>query len=350
MTHAASADLAEQAGDGAAESVRPPRVARWLQASAASILICLLGAYALSEVHRTAPLLEDTQAKQAQPASSETRLADSGAGTHQPISASEAYRQTNPTNTRAPATGAEPTGARPAPETGARTATVVLAPGPLSAGPSTAGNVALPSLDAGSGNPGAVVGTIEWSRQILPPTAQESTTTRADPLGAIIGESSPTLFDAAPSPPAAPGLPTQDPALSIPNVPARAQEGSAGGNPADKAPQRGQADRLAGIAGLPATKDGPADGTGRTQTLVQERSVPNSTSQVERLAGSSGQVPGQTPSAGAALPLETVQDRECASLGFFARMSCNERIRNRFCANRWGQHPDCVRTETASNL
>ncbi|KAA0222228.1 hypothetical protein EDM76_13600 [bacterium] len=39
--------------------------------------------------------------------------------------------------------------------------------------------------------------------------------------------------------------------------------------------------------------------------------------------------------------LAAVQQAQCGSEALLARFVCNERVRLRFCRNRWNAHPDC---------
>lgn len=47
------------------------------------------------------------------------------------------------------------------------------------------------------------------------------------------------------------------------------------------------------------------------------------------------------PAARAGDRLAAVQQAQCGSEALLARFVCNERVRLRFCRNRWNAHPDC---------
>lgn len=58
--------------------------------------------------------------------------------------------------------------------------------------------------------------------------------------------------------------------------------------------------------------------------------------------------PAASAASGAAPPavragdrLAAVQQAQCGSEALLARFVCNERVRLRFCRNRWNAHPDC---------
>ncbi len=48
--------------------------------------------------------------------------------------------------------------------------------------------------------------------------------------------------------------------------------------------------------------------------------------------------------------LAQLQEAGCARLGFFSRVSCKDKIRQEYCANRWNRHPDCTRLTTVNNF
>ena len=48
--------------------------------------------------------------------------------------------------------------------------------------------------------------------------------------------------------------------------------------------------------------------------------------------------------------LARLQEQQCSRLGFFSRISCNDDLRQQFCAKRWNQHPECTRAEPTNNF
>jgi hypothetical protein len=53
--------------------------------------------------------------------------------------------------------------------------------------------------------------------------------------------------------------------------------------------------------------------------------------------------PARTPQR-----LAAQQQAQCAGSEFVARFICDERVRLRFCRDRWNEHPDC-NVETPRN-
>lgn len=48
--------------------------------------------------------------------------------------------------------------------------------------------------------------------------------------------------------------------------------------------------------------------------------------------------------------LRAAQDGQCADANFFSRLVCDERVRLRFCRDRWNEHPDCTVQSSARDL
>ena len=64
-------------------------------------------------------------------------------------------------------------------------------------------------------------------------------------------------------------------------------------------------------------------------------------------AASVAVAPGNAAAAGTAqkpVParLQVAQQEQCASAELFSRLICDERVRLRFCRDRWNEHPDCI--------
>lgn len=55
------------------------------------------------------------------------------------------------------------------------------------------------------------------------------------------------------------------------------------------------------------------------------------------------QVASARPSAASPAPkLKDAQEKQCAESNFFSRLVCDERVRLRYCRDRWNEHPDCM--------
>jgi hypothetical protein len=54
--------------------------------------------------------------------------------------------------------------------------------------------------------------------------------------------------------------------------------------------------------------------------------------------------PALPPQAGTrpAQRLAAQQQSQCAGTEYLARLVCEERVRLRFCRDRWDEHPDCM--------
>ena len=96
----------------------------------------------------------------------------------------------------------------------------------------------------------------------------------------------------------------------------------------------------AGALAAPA----PAEPAGPPVTTNAERSAPAAS------AGSPAPspAPSAAPSAASSAPaaragdrLAAAQQAQCGGEALLARFVCNERVRLRFCRNRWNAHPDC---------
>lgn len=47
--------------------------------------------------------------------------------------------------------------------------------------------------------------------------------------------------------------------------------------------------------------------------------------------------------------LRSAQDGQCADASFLGRLVCDERVRIRYCRDRWDAHPDCVTAKPTNN-
>ncbi|MGB7182281.1 MAG: hypothetical protein WBD51_10140 [Burkholderiaceae bacterium] len=59
-------------------------------------------------------------------------------------------------------------------------------------------------------------------------------------------------------------------------------------------------------------------------------------------------VPPQQSAPPKQFSLEQLQTSECSRLGFFARIACNDRVRQSFCEGKWNQVRDCSRFREAN--
>lgn len=50
------------------------------------------------------------------------------------------------------------------------------------------------------------------------------------------------------------------------------------------------------------------------------------------------------------MTLAQATEKACANAGFFGRSNCEQRVKERFCEDRWGQTQDCRRRETVVNF
>lgn len=102
---------------------------------------------------------------------------------------------------------------------------------------------------------------------------------------------------------------------------------------------------LAGEAGSP--KPTPAPGTspapGREpQPPAGAAKAPNAAGAANATGTGTGSRPASGNARRAPQRLAAVQDAQCGNEGFLSRLICMERVRLRFCRDRWNAHPDCI--------
>ncbi len=86
-----------------------------------------------------------------------------------------------------------------------------------------------------------------------------------------------------------------------------------------------------------------------TVTSSQKPQAPN-TSATAPVAQKGNPSPAATPTGSALGRLRAAQDGQCADSNFFSRLVCDERVRLRFCRDRWNEHPDCTVQNSARDL
>ena len=328
-----AADAASCAGCGesiaAAGSSRRPPVDRRLKAAFWAVLISACGAFAISEIHRTAPPLDGDAAR------ADSRRA--GAGHAIAASRAEAPARSalapvvTPSRISSGAPGAIPDGSR-----GAAAAPVPasLPPaGPLSvAKDSTAVQVPAASESATP----AMTPAANWRAQLLPPRGRDRP---ADP-GTVPAERPVpvTLADSSES----------GRAKAPVDAPARNEALAASpATPAPPAPR--QMTSPLPVAAPPMTASAvPSDRESRLGVDDRRREGPRVDLPSAPLAASARTAPA--PVAPEGRSLAQAQATECGSSGTFGRVVCNERVRASFCAGRWNRHPDCPMIENTSNL
>jgi len=104
----------------------------------------------------------------------------------------------------------------------------------------------------------------------------------------------------------------------------------------DPAVRTGKADDRPGRSPWGGELDGQANGSARPRGSA-------SGSADARMAAAP---PAGTPAAAQRAPqrLEQAQQEQCADTQFIGRLICGERVRLRFCRDRWNAHPDCTST------
>ncbi|MEB2317893.1 MAG: hypothetical protein OZ935_04410 [Pseudomonadota bacterium] len=278
-----------------------PAFRQFLRALAGFAAITTIGVVALVHVHRTAVPLGDPVVPPIDPAKQEEAFA------------------------REQALEAPPPGTGPADAPLAGMLRAPPAPGSLQAPPGTgmpvpdAGTPATPDtngapapdrLDPLLGEeditdqmPG-IPSTLEWNREILPPTRQ--------PVPPAIGGSPPGFGGQAPAPGNVPAFPESSPLSSAPPI------NQPGGEP------------------VPDQPPGPAADT-QAADASQGQQAPDDAS------------PASPPPAGQEVSLAAAQQAQCAKAGFLTRFACQERVRLAYCENRWNQHPDCMVESNVTN-
>jgi hypothetical protein len=141
----------------------------------------------------------------------------------------------------------------------------------------------------------------------------------------------------APAPPAQPPVSLRPP----PDQPAR------------EAPEASARNQTA-TQGIPAKRPAAAAPSARTAPTRPAAAVraPDARTQGRRgeaeLSSRSAERVAPQETQGAALPrarpmrLAEAQQAGCADEGLISRLICNERVRLRFCRDRWNAHPDCM--------
>lgn len=103
----------------------------------------------------------------------------------------------------------------------------------------------------------------------------------------------------------------------------------------------------------PARKDEPVTGASRAEKAAGNPSKPVAAAKpaAEPTRSAAPTATGSQPvntTAGGTDRLAARQLAECGASGSLGRTICNERVRLRFCRERWNKHPDC-RLEHAAN-
>ncbi len=131
-------------------------------------------------------------------------------------------------------------------------------------------------------------------------------------------------------------------------------------------PRRERASGLAApsAANTRATSANRARPADKTDAQTRKRTPADATATSPQKSGASadaGTSPSVVPApaaaptpAAAAAPsqpqrLAGEQQAQCAGSEFISRFICNERVRLRFCRDRWNEHPDCKVETTTSN-
>lgn len=93
----------------------------------------------------------------------------------------------------------------------------------------------------------------------------------------------------------------------------------------------------AGALAAPA----PAEPAGPPVTTNAERSAPAASAAPSAAPSPAPSPASSAPAARAGDRLAAAQQAQCGGEALLARFVCNERVRLRFCRNRWNAHPDC---------
>ena len=326
-----AADAASCAGCGepiaaAAGSSRRPPFDRRLKAAFWAVLISACGAFAISEIHRTAPPLDGDAAR------ADSRRAGAGKA----IAASRAEAPTRsalapvvtPTRIATGAPGAIPDGFLGAAAAPVPASLPPAAPLPVARDSST---VQVPA--ASESATGAMTPAANWRAQLLPPRGRDRP---ADPGSVQAERPAPvTLADASES----------GRARAPVDAPAPIQELAA--SPATPAPR--QMTPPLPVATPPMTASAAqSDRESRLGADDRRREGPRVDLPSAPVAASARTAPA--PAAPEGRSLAQAQAAECGSSGTFGRVVCNERVRASFCAGRWNRHPDCPMIENTSNL
>ncbi len=123
---------------------------------------------------------------------------------------------------------------------------------------------------------------------------------------------------------------------------ARARRNEAGRNTGeDRAVRAGKPDDRPGLSPWGGELDGRANGSAR----------PRGSASGGADANMAAAPPAGTPAAAqrSAQRLEQAQQEQCADTQFIGRLICGERVRLRFCRDRWNAHPDCTSTAPTLN-
>lgn len=106
--------------------------------------------------------------------------------------------------------------------------------------------------------------------------------------------------------------------------------------PASRSPRESSSSALTpAVPSNSGRRDSPANGNG-------------SAASGNTVAPSPAPVARSEPSA--PTRLKAAQDSQCAESNFFSRMVCDERVRLRFCRDRWNEHQDCVVNHTPRDI
>lgn len=115
-----------------------------------------------------------------------------------------------------------------------------------------------------------------------------------------------------------------------------AAPGSTGRNPSE------------GAGVFPPTVVNPSKGGSPSNPQANGPAVSGTTaaprpSEAATAPATSAQTPSVRPSPNASVgSLKDSQEKQCADSNFLSRLVCDERVRLRYCRDRWNEHPDCM--------